>query len=226
MSRARRPSFRSVCLLALTLFIPTATAYAQDPVRLGPYVVDVRGAIPLYGQDPFVAGQRGLKSLQLPPRGLGLDVGVHVYPLRWRAITFGVGVEALLSGGERSPKIEEVALIANEATGNPLTPIQTRFHCVTPQLSFNFGGTNGWSYLSGGLGKSTFSVAPDGVDDRRPRRFSTVNYGGGGRWFAKDHLAFSLDLRFYSIPPQEETDELPGLPRMTLMVFSVGVSFK
>ena len=42
---------------------------------------------------------------------------------------------------------------------------------------------------------------PDGSDplpvDEDP--IGTINYGGGARWFAKKHMAFSLDVRFYEI---------------------------
>ena len=32
-------------------------------------------------------------------------------------------------------------------------------------------------------------------------RLKTINYGGGARWFAKAHVAFSFDVRFYAINP-------------------------
>ena len=225
MLRVRRVVSSSLAVFLLTLGALSEPARAQDPVRLGPYVIDVRGALPRFGQNAFLAAQRGLETLQLPASGLGLDVGAHIYPLRWRAVTFGVGVQALFSRGERVPTLEELAALGGTTAEDPLAPIQTRFTSIGPQLSLNFGGTTGWSYLSGGLGQTTFNVDPVGVE-RDDHRFSTINYGGGGRWFAKDHLAFSLDLRFYAISPQEETDDFPGLPRMALMVFSLGVSFK
>lgn len=225
MPRARRVVSSSLAFFLLTLGGLSGPAQAQDRVRLGPYVIDVRGALPIFGQNELVAALRGLRTLQLPPRGFGLDVGAHVYPLRWRAIAFGVGVQALFSRGTRAPSLTELEEFGGTSEDDPLAPIQTRFTSIAPQLSFNFGGTNGWSYLSGGLGQSMFNVGPVGVE-RDDRRFSTLNYGGGGRWFAKDHLAFALDLRFYGISPQEETDDFPGLPRLTLMVLSLGVSFK
>ncbi len=225
MPRGRRLVCSSLAVVLLTLGALSEPAQAQDPVRLGPYVIDVRGALPRFGQNAFLAAQRGLETLQLPAWGLGLDVGAHVYPLRWRAITFGVGVQALFSRGQRAPTLAEIEQFGGTTAQDALAPIQARFTSLSPQLSFNFGGTTGWSYLSGGLGQTLFEVGPVGVE-RDDRRFSTINYGGGGRWFAKDHLAFSLDLRFYAISPQEETDDSPGLPRLALMVLSLGVSFK
>ncbi len=225
MLRVRRVVSSSLAVILLTLGALSEPARAQDPVRLGPYVIDVRGALPRFGQNAFLAAQRGLETLQLPASGLGLDVGAHVYPLRWRAITFGVGVRAIFSRGERAPTLAEIEEFGGTTAEDALAPIQARFTSISPQLSLNFGGTTGWSYLSGGLGPTMYNVDPVGVE-RDDYRFSAFNYGGGGRWFAKDHLAFSLDLRFYAISPQEETDDFRGLPRMALMVFSLGVSFK
>jgi hypothetical protein len=76
------------------------------------------------------------------------------------------------------------------------------------------------------MGWSTFTVeredAPAPADD--PARRKTINYGGGARWFAKQHLAVSIDLRFYAVSPEAATASRPAMPRMTLMVFSAGVS--
>jgi hypothetical protein len=65
--------------------------------------------------------------------------------------------------------------------------------------------------------------APTG-DEETPRA-STINYGGGARWFMKKHLAFSLDLRFYTIRPQETSTRTP-LGRTRLIVLNAGVSFR
>jgi len=53
-----------------------------------------------------------------------------------------------------------------------------------------------------------------------------LNYGGGARWFAKEHVAVTVDLRFYQISAQEAVVNRPAFPKMTLMVFSGGVAFK
>jgi hypothetical protein len=57
-------------------------------------------------------------------------------------------------------------------------------------------------------------------------RSKTINYGGGARWFAKKHLAVSMDLRFYAVNPQLATTTRPGFPRMTLMAFSAGAAIR
>jgi hypothetical protein len=70
------------------------------------------------------------------------------------------------------------------------------------------------------------SLFPLNQDEPTQRRASTLNYGGGARWFIKEHLAFSVDLRFYAMSPLEETETEPGSPRLTVMVLSIGASFK
>jgi hypothetical protein len=42
----------------------------------------------------------------------------------------------------------------------------------------------------------------------------------------KQHVAFSFDVRFYAIRPQEGTATLPSLARRRLLMLSAGVSFK
>ena len=54
----------------------------------------------------------------------------------------------------------------------------------------------------------------------------TINYGGGARWFAKKHLAFSFDVRFYAIDPGTPYFGFPGSPRATLLIIGAGVSVK
>lgn len=144
-----------------------------------------------------------------------------MYPFRIGVVTVGVGGEVMTSRRGRT--------LEPETEDGPEGPtVTTRFSAVSPQLSFNFGRSEGWSYISGGLGWSTFTVEREdatALADDTPRR-KTINYGGGARWFAKEHLALSVDLRFYAVSPQEATATAPGMPRMTLMVFNVGVSFK
>jgi len=122
MSRVRRLACSSLAVVLLTLGALNEPAQAQDQVRLGPYVIDIRGALPRFGQNAILAAQRGLDTLQLPAWGLGLDVGAHVYPLRWRAITFGVGVQALFSRGERAPTLAEIEQVGGTTAEDALAP--------------------------------------------------------------------------------------------------------
>ncbi len=83
-------------------------------------------------------------------------------------------------------------------TGTETAPVNvtvnTRFSAVSPQISFNFGARDGWSYISGGIGRGTLTTQR--VDEPLPDPESgtkTINYGGGARWFAKKHLAVTFD---------------------------------
>jgi hypothetical protein len=106
--------------------------------------------------------------------------------------------------------------------------VHERFTSISPQLSLNFGDGDGWSYLTGGLGRSTRSIVPSGADplpaDEEALR--TFNYGGGARWFARPRLAFAVDVRFYATDPGTPQGALPGSPRSTFLVIGAGVSLR
>ncbi|CAN5863247.1 hypothetical protein BH24ACI5_BH24ACI5_05320 [soil metagenome] len=217
---------RAALLLGACLVWPAVTA-AQDPAPplpipedpIGPFVVDARGTLARFKALPAVAGTLGVEAADLPTRGLGLVVGGHFYPWRSQSWALGVGGELLLRAhGSRTvePEIED---------GPDGPTVVTRMTAVSPQVSLNFGRRVGYSYLSGGLGwASLTSEIESSVPSDTGTRRQTINYGGGARWFTRKHLAFSLDLRFYAVRPQEETDDRPGFPRMTVMVFSAGIS--
>ena len=44
-----------------------------------------------------------MEVAELPGRGLGVQVGAHLYPLRWRAVTFGIGGELAASRARKTP---------------------------------------------------------------------------------------------------------------------------
>jgi len=193
-------------------------AAAQDPGPIGPFVIDIRGSFVNVGQDTEFAANRDLGPAQLASSGIGLDIGGHVYPLRWRAITFGLGVSALFTSPSRTPGMDDP---------DPDGPtVNTRFTAFSPQLSFNFGDGDGWSYLSGGLGTSRMAVYVEQPTEPEQRRAGTLNYGGGARWFVRPGLAFSFDVRIFAISPLDETDTEPESPRMSRVAVSAGVSFK
>jgi hypothetical protein len=213
---------RRAAVMFVLLVVTGNRALAQDepPPRIGPFVVDVRGTVPNFVADPQLAQSRGLTESELPGRGLGADAGVHVYLLRWRAITFGIGGQLTLARSHASAES-----VGGVETGRAVTE---RFASLVPQLSFNFGTGTGWSYLSGGFGKSTRAVVPDGqphtpADDER---LTTINYGGGARWFTKPHIAFTFDVRFHAIYPGTPQFGFPGSPRSTMLIVGAGVSLK
>jgi len=213
---ARRLIPRVVVIAAALAAASPVHAQPLDPP--GPFVVDARGALPRFKESGFTAGELGVPAVSLPTLGVGFDVGAHWYPLRARNVTLGVGASFLWGRGRQTPTDDE---------GEPTGPtIETRLVAIAPQLSLNFGTERGWSYISGGIGQSVYDTRLAETPADNSRRVRTINYGGGARWLARPHLAFSLDLRFYAMGPQEATDTVAATERITLMVFSAGVSFK
>jgi hypothetical protein len=101
---------------------------------------------------------------------------------------------------------------------------------VTPQISFNFGTSDGWSYLSGGYGVAWINTTAEGTSaflPAGPLTLSTkegasraANYGGGARWFIRPHLAVGFDVRFLRV-------RSTGLrPATTEVLASAGVSLR
>jgi hypothetical protein len=206
-------------IAALVLFAGAALAAGQEPPPpIGPFVLDAHGTVPRFPSDIQLSQSRNLSPSELPGVGLGLHAGAHVYPLRWRNITFGLGADVTLARAHRTPPSGQSGERA----------VTERFAHVAPQLSFNFGTGNGWSYLSGGIGPSVWALGADSeaLRDADVERLGTINYGGGARWFLNAHLAFSFDVRFYAIDPGTPADGLPGSPRTTLLFIGAGVSIK
>jgi hypothetical protein len=210
----------SAAALTLALF-HAPPALAQDPPRpIGPFVIDVRVSRPKFPSSDGLAASRGLLVAELPGSGFGIDFGAHVYPLRWKAVTFGIGGQVTLGRSHSSEQQQDGLVVARAVT--------EEFKTIAPQLSFNFGSGAGWSYLSGGVGPGVWSLVPDGspplpADDER---LTVYNYGGGARWFAKPHLAFTFDVRFFDIYPGTPELGYPGSPRVKMLILSAGVSVK
>jgi len=219
-SRMRARVFASATLITLITLLAAHPVLAQDPPpKIGPYVVDLHATIPRFPDDQQLAQSRRMLLAELPGSGLGVQVGVHVYPVRWRAVTFGIGGEFATGRAKQTPTAAQVSL----------RPSTERFTTLTPQLSFNFGTGNGWSYISGGLAQSTWAVVPKGQEGfaADAEKLKTINYGGGARWFMKRHVAFSFDVRFYAINPGTPFFAgALGSPRTTLLVIGAGVSVR
>jgi hypothetical protein len=207
----------SFVIAAVTSRTPPASAQ-EPPPKIGPFAVDLHATVPRFPDDLQLANSRGMTLAELPGVGIGVQIGLHVYLLTWRAITFGVGGEFASSRARQTPP----------AGAQSVRPATETFTSLAPQLSFNFGNGHGWSYVSGGIGQSTWSIVPEGQEPfpSDSDRLRTINYGGGARWFAKSHLAFSFDVRFYAIDPGTPYFGFPGSPRTTLMVVGAGVSVK
>ena len=205
-----------VLLIACSTCAPAFAQASQSPSRIGPFVVDLHATFPGFPSEEQLAESRGIGIADLPGLGLGVDVGAHIYVLKWRAITFGIGGELMTARARSTP------------AGGGLLTVTERYTSIAPQLSFNFGGARGWSYLSGGIGPSTWSIVPEGSTPlpADQERLKTINYGGGARWFSKKHVAFSFDVRFYAINPGTPEFGFPGSPRTTLLVIGAGISLR
>jgi hypothetical protein len=224
VSRPHRPrapgSVRAVILSLGLLCAPAGSApvsaqVTDDPI--GPFVVDARMAVPFFGQDTLAASA-GLPSSSLPSRGLGLNLGGHGYFARLGFATLGAGAEILIARGRQ----------VRDPAAPPEDPaeVRTSIFALAPAMSVSFGSRQGWSYLSGGLGWARLIVVAEPSPDPDAEATRTIHYGGGARWFAREHVAFSFDLRFYAIGARAATPSVPAGPAMTLFVLNVGASFK
>jgi hypothetical protein len=217
---AGRALGRLVCLAVGILAAGSFDASAQTAERITGFVVDVRGAIPLYPTEDAVAAPRSTEGGLLPSFGLGVEVGAHVYPLRGRVVALGVGASFHVSRGGRTPSVPN----GSSAPAGPT--VQARLTAFSPQLSINFGHRMGWSYLSGGIGQATFRAWRDDLPEEDGASTKTINYGGGARWFLNERVAFAVDLRFYAMNPIETSATALGHPRMTRAVVSAGLSLR
>jgi hypothetical protein len=215
-------STRALLLAVFLSSLLPSRLTAQTRERVGPFAADVRVALPRFKEDAGVAADLGVATANMPTRGLGLVFGGHWYPVGKGRVTLGIGGEVVFGGATKTVAADEDDPASVEGPA-----VRARFWSISPQASLNFGSGRGWSYLTGGLGwggfKTELEASPVGDAESGPR---VLNYGGGARWFAKDHVAFAIDLRFYAVGAQQPTAGRPPYPSMTLMVFSAGVSFK
>ena len=205
--------------LALAAAVP-AGARAQDREPLPIVAADIRATFPKFPQEESVATALSVTKENLPGRGLGFALGLNVYPARLGKVTLGLGAEWQKSGAKKTIKPDETNL--------PDGPTVTAdFSAFTPSVSLNFGGRDGWSYVSGGIAWTEMTIEREAapVADSEGRQ-TAIHYGGGARWFAKDHLAFSFDIRFYNLPAQDAITGRPAYPKNRMIVLSAGISLK
>ena len=88
--------------------------------------------------DAQLAASRDLNVSELPGRGLGLHAAAQVYLLRWKAVTFGIGGELTMVRASKDSQEVSDGVFSRATT--------EQFTHVAPQLSFNFGDGDGWSY--------------------------------------------------------------------------------
>jgi hypothetical protein len=214
----RRPL--AVVSALASLLALAAPAASQSTDRLPRFVVDLQASVPRLPTDAEIAARRDLDVTWLPSWGVGVNAGVHAYPLRWKLVTFGIGGSFFWGGRSRT---QDVLGGESEPSGPKVT---TRLRGFAPQVSFNFGGRDGFSYLSGGISPAVLTVSREDAPAETGEGAKTINYGGGARWFFSDRMAFSVDLRFYAIAPKLPSDKGGGHPRVTQMIASAGLSFR
>jgi len=205
-----------VAIGSAMLLMPRGVAAQDEPPRIGPFVLDLRGSYPGIPEEPDLAASRGLLLEELPSRSFGADVGLHLYLFKMGPVTLGVGAQATYLRTTTSAE-------AN------LRAVNSQLVSVTPQLSFNFGTGDGGSYLSGGFGKTVWKLHPveQALTPPDDERVNTFNYGAGARWFFRQHLAFTFDIRWHALDAGTIfPGGRPGAPRATLLVMSAGVSIK
>ena len=216
-------------LLWLGVCVPAAGQTTADD-RPGPYVIDVRGTTVSLPQDPSVFPPVPA-STAVPSRGWGLDAGAHVYLMQLGAARLGVGGILVRARGTAAPK--PPATTSGSAAAAPATTpaVAALWTSVAPQVSINFGSRAGWSYLSAGIGRATITTRTSafGTSPGTPARLldsgarSSINFGGGARWFTGAHLAFSFDVRFNMMGAGGAETATPGA---TLIAASVGMSLR
>ena len=212
----------------VTLAVP-ATAQVGEPGPVGPYVVDVRGALGGLPSGPgfFPAVP---EATAIPTRGFGVELGGHVYLLGFGPARIGIGASVVRTRGTaRSNMTQDLS----EDMSDPpvaLPDTVTNFTTVAPQLSLNFGSGNGWSYLSAGLGRGRVQTAATSADlddlDRDSGWVQAINYGAGARWFLTRRLAFGLDVRIHRLASGQPTTTADGTPRVTMSSVAVGISVR
>ena len=206
-------------VLTLILAMMSVPALAQTRERLPFFVADARGFYSGFGRDTVTSSDLLVSSEEMPNRGFGAVTGVHVYPLRGRSIALGFGGEmiAARARAETESSIQDF----------PPTIVNQRLFGVSGQVSLNFGYRNGWSYITGGMGPLRLGTyLTDTAPPESAPVDATINYGAGARWFAWRHIAFTFDIRFYQIRPQDQTAFYPGRGRASMRILSAGISVR
>ena len=180
--------------LAGVLLGTQVEAQGLTPGKPGPFVIDVRGVTSGIPASPGLYPDLG-DQFVVPARGFGFDVGAHIYLFSLGPARLGIGANYI-----------EVRGTAADADAT----LQT----IAPQLSFNFGTSDGWSYLSLGAGTARVNAGAEASS-------SAINAGGGARWFLKRHLAVGFDVRFHMIAADGDT-----MGKSTQVSASVGFSLK
>jgi hypothetical protein len=167
--------------LVLTAHGAPAPVMAQSltPGPPGPFVLDVRGVTSgIPGSEVLFPSLPA--GTAVPTRGFGASAGGHVYAFRMGPARLGFGIDVSFARGSSAD-------------------VNATLVAVDPQVSFNFGTSDGWSYLSAGVGATRVSGEPGVVPDT----VRAFNWGGGARWFLGPHLGIGFDVRVHHLAESE-----------------------
>ena len=204
-------------------FASATAAYAQSTKPISPFALDVHAFFPNLGQDPLTAKDLDIQPEEIPGRAFGLAIRAHIYPLRGRTRSVGIGFEALRGRGRKE------LLASGQPTGVAVAQVLEGF---TGLATINFGRYKGWSYIVAGMGPvrvRDYVTAPGALATPAPAGKIALTYGGGARWFKKDHIGFSFDIRFYDLKPIATVATVPPTPgrgRQHLLLMSAGVAIR
>jgi len=203
---------------ALAQTTPPVAAKPAPDNRIPFVVLDGRGVLARIGTDARTATELGVAELDLSPKSFGVTAGAHVYPWRGKSMALGIGGETIFAQSSFEP--------LDPKTNKPGGKVYNRrLSAMSAQLSLNFGHKAGWSYITAGFGPLVFATYPATVTNDALGE-GTLNYGGGARWFNWDHVAITMDLRFYATNPTNATVNTVGRSRNTLFVMSAGFAIK
>jgi len=147
-------------------------------------------------------------EIRVPQRAFGFGAGAHIYAFRIGVARLGFGADLMRARGSATTAASTTSTESSTSTASAGTFFAAMtVTTIAPQLSFNFGSHEGWSYLSGGYGISTThakvdvraSVAGEAGTGSRDRHVSTLNVGGGARWFLRERIAVGFDVRFHRL---------------------------
>ena len=199
-------------------------------------MIDVRGSTVGAPQSPRFFPPVPTGTV-IPTRAFGFDLGGHVYLFQLGPARVGLGADLFRLRGTASPPKPAKSASGTTPTPQPAAPttpdMTMTITTVAPQLSLNFGGSAGWSYVSAGLGRAQVTTERSpfdkgGAQRRESGSVTSQNFGGGARWFTSDHLAFTFDIRFHLLSPGEARELVagPGTPRTRIVSASAGISVR
>jgi len=205
----------AAALIVAAGVIAAAPAAGQTAARPDSWVLDIRGVTSAVPTDTTFYPT--LTSTIVPSRGFGADVGGHVYLFNLGPARVGLGASVIA--------VRATANSAASSQADAVEPgqrVTMTLRAIAPQVSFNFGSRDGWSYLSAGLGLGSVNSRTENASsgEQESGRLRTINYGGGARWFVTPRLAFGIDLRAHQLAAGA------GTPRVSVFAASAGLSFR